>query len=81
MTILDQLCSAIRSKSVVDLVYDGQSRVVHPHIVWSDKKSDTMVECWQTAGYSSRGKTPCWSRYNLEKISSVQLTGEHFEGP
>ena len=81
MTILDQLCLAIRSKSVVEVVYDGERRVVRPHVVWTDKKSDTMVECWQTAGYSSRGKIPCWSRYNLEKITGLEVSDEHFPGP
>lgn len=81
MSILDEVCSGIRTKSVLGLLYDGQRRVVHPYIVWTDKKGDTMVECWQTAGFSSRGTIPCWSRYSVDKITRVEETGEHFQDP
>ncbi len=80
MTILDEACSAIRSKSVIRVMYEGESRIVQPHIIWIGNKGDTVVECWQTAGFSSRGKLPCWARYNIEKIAHIEVTADHFPG-
>jgi hypothetical protein len=81
MDALEQLCSAIRNKLVVEFTYDRQSRVVQPHIVWRDKSGGTIVECWQTGGYTSRGAIPCWSRYSVERIAQVHVTGDRFSAP
>ena len=43
MSILDELCSGIQTKSVLQLIYDGERRVVRPHIVWTNKKGDCLA--------------------------------------
>ena len=49
MSNVDTLCDAVRSRSVVELTYDNQIRVVNPHVVWikQDDERTVFCSCWQ----------------------------------
>ncbi len=80
MSNVDTLCDAVRSRSVVELTYDNQIRVVNPHVVWikQDDERTVFCSCWQVGGYSSRGKPPLWARLKVAEITSCKITSETF---
>lgn len=79
MTVRETLCSATRSKHVVDFTYDGHERRVEPYVVWKDSKDEWQLGGW-SVGFSKSGTEPPWRDYALNKITAVSITDESFDG-
>jgi hypothetical protein len=80
MNLLSTICNAIRERRVIDVVYDGHTRTVEPHIVWQTKDDDYVLDGWQIGGHSDSDTDPPWRRFPFAKIESAALRDETFSG-
>jgi hypothetical protein len=76
----DQLCSAVRGRRLVTIVFDGKSRTLEPHVVYPSADDEWYFEGWQTDGYTSRPGTTPWRRYKIDDIESLTVLDETFSG-
>ncbi|WP_371504280.1 hypothetical protein [Nitrosopumilus adriaticus] len=63
---------------LVELVYDGYSRIVEIH-VYGKKNGKDGIMVYQIRGKSSTGKLG-WKRMHLEKIVHLRVLREKFPG-
>ncbi|MBU4273652.1 MAG: WYL domain-containing protein [Planctomycetes bacterium] len=79
MTTRETLCSAVRSRHIVEFSYAGKSRTVEPYVVWHDDKDEWQLGGWSIS-YSKSGTNPSWRCYNVSAISNVTITPNTFTG-
>jgi predicted DNA-binding transcriptional regulator YafY len=79
--MIPTLCSAIRSRHVIEFDYEGHHRIVNPHTVFDTKDGHTCLEAWQTGGTGLRTPPPDWGHFRLSKIRNLVITDASFAGP
>lgn len=69
--------NAIASKNIIKFTYQGRQRIAEPHIcgIHSGRK---QLLVYQIGGDSARGDLPNWRRFNVDEISSIQITSQSF---
>lgn len=72
------VCSAIRSRSLVEFDYDGGTRLVEPHCHGFGKTGKEFLRAYQVDGYSSSGQPEGWKLIDLSKVTGLYLTGGTF---
>jgi len=72
------LCNAISQRRSISLWYGGGSRVADPYIVYEGSTGKILVDAYQTAGYSERGESVGWKRFEVDQISALQVLGRAF---
>ena len=72
--------TAIANKEVVKFFYHGYERIAEPH-VYGRKGGKIQVLFYQIGGGSSSGGLPQWRRMDVDEMSGLQTTGQHFQGP
>ncbi len=82
MTIEEELCAAIDSRSVIVITSakdpEGATREVEPHIVYEASTRNILVDFYQLAGYSERG-TLEWKRLKVADIQKVERLDKTFK--
>jgi len=73
----DQIISAIKNLKVVKILYGG-SRIIEPHILYESPSGNTLLDAYQTSGYSESNKPADWKRFVIDKIQSFELTENAF---
>jgi predicted DNA-binding transcriptional regulator YafY len=85
----DIIIDAIRNKKVLVINYDGEEpggnglRYIEPVCFGYSKKNNPVLRAWDMEGASHRNVTgekplPSWRYFNINKIFSIQPTGENF---
>jgi len=85
----DVIIDAIRNKKVLVINYEGEEpggnglRYIEPVCFGYSKKNNPVLRAWDMEGASHRNVTgerplPSWRYFNVEKISTIQPTGEFF---
>ena len=75
------LCSAIRSRHLIEFYYNGGSRLVEPFCYGEITPGDNEVlECYQVSGYSEFGEPVGWKLFRVSEISGLEIAGEQFTG-
>jgi predicted DNA-binding transcriptional regulator YafY len=74
------LCEAIRTRHVVQFLYDGHLRVVEPHMVVANELHHYALSGWFVSGYSHETQ-PGWREYLLSGIANLQITDATLPGP
>ena len=73
------IVSAINNTVRVEFVYNGEQRVVEPHIIGRTKNNRTMVRGYQVGGKSSSGRPlPAWALFDVENIQNFTFTDRKF---
>lgn len=72
------LILAIRGKQVLELRYNGYSRLIEPHAYGADKNGVDKLRCYQVGGGSASGDPVDWKMLKVAEIGSIHLTGRHF---
>jgi microsomal dipeptidase-like Zn-dependent dipeptidase len=49
------LCEAIRSRRLVEFLYEGGLRVVEPHMIAQNELGHSILSGWFVAGFSLHG--------------------------
>jgi hypothetical protein len=73
------LVDAVRAHRAVELVYRGDSRIVHPHAVYRSPAGKLCVDGVQVAGASRSGALPGWREFELMKIADVRVLDATFD--
>ena len=77
------LCSAVKSRRVVEFYYHGGFRTAEPYclgIVMSGEADNESLLCYQVGGHSEYGGTEGWKLFRASEISDLEITGEPFRG-
>ena len=77
----DQLCGAIRRRSLVMFEYGDLIRVVEPHRFGVNSAGHEMMSGWLRAGYSRSDPAGGWRNYLLTDVSALQVLDAPFAGP
>ena len=76
----EQLCGAIRRRSLVMFEYGDLIRVVEPHRFGVNSAGHEMLSGWLRAGYSRSDPAGGWRNYLLHEVSSLQVLDAPFAG-
>lgn len=75
-----KICSAIRTKRIISLYYDGGFRSFEPYCHGRTKKGNEVLRAFQISGYSRSGKQKGWKLLSVSKISNLKILDETFQG-
>ncbi|HNT26540.1 MAG TPA: WYL domain-containing protein [bacterium] len=70
---------AIRTKAIIEFYYSSHHRVVEPHVLGIHTGIIQLLG-YQIDGSSSSGKLPEWRRFDLNRMSNIQITDKKFSG-
>jgi hypothetical protein len=73
----DLICQAIREKRLLELLHDGLTRRVAPHIYGIDAAGEELLSCYEVWG-GDEGAAAGWLSLRLAEITRVQLTSKRF---
>ena len=76
----EQLCAAIRRRSLVMFEYGDLIRVVEPHRFGINSAGHEMLSGWLRAGYSRSDPAGGWRNYLLSDVSAMQVLDAPFAG-
>ena len=76
----EQLCAAIRRRSLVMFEYGDLIRVVEPHRFGVNSAGHEMLSGWLRAGYSRSDPAGGWRNYLLSDVSALQVLDAPFTG-
>jgi predicted DNA-binding transcriptional regulator YafY len=77
----DTLCEAIAARRLIEFRYDGMVRVVEPYTVGILTTGNVALSAWHVRGFSESRAVPKWRLYTLDKMGSITVLDEVFEGP
>lgn len=72
------ISSAIRSRAVLQISYEGTSRTVEPHCHGISRPGNEVLRAYQTGGYSMSGQSVGWKLFEVSKMTSIRATGAVF---
>ena len=76
----EQLCAAIRRRSLVMFEYGDLIRVVEPHRFGVNSAGHEMLSGWLRAGYSRSDPAGGWRNYLLSDVNALQVLDAPFAG-
>jgi hypothetical protein len=76
----EQLCAAIRRRSLVMFEYGDLIRVVEPHRFGVNSAGHEMLSGWLRAGYSRSDPAGGWRNYLLSDVAALQVLDAPFAG-
>jgi len=74
------ICIAIENRYVLRVIYGGE-RVIEPHCYGVSPGGNELLRAFQTSGYSESGESFGWKLFRMDKMGSIEGTGETFAGP
>ena len=78
----NDICKAIKNKSIIEFSYKGHKRIVEPHCYGILKSTNNEALCaYQVSGYSLSGAKPPWRLYIISEMSEIIVTDKQFEIP
>jgi len=72
------ICTAIKTKSVIKFFYNGGIREVEPYCYGVSTADNDVLRGYQIGGYSKSGNTVGWKLYSVSNISQLTITDKHF---
>ena len=75
------LAEAIARKQMIELKYDGFSRLVEPHAYGVGKAGTEKLLCWQVSGGSASGERHGWKLLNVSDIRATTMSESQFPSP
>jgi predicted DNA-binding transcriptional regulator YafY len=77
--MLEQISSAISSKSLISFRYDGENRLVEPHALGYTAKGRLSLRGFQPAGGTTRELG--WKLFTADKVEDLTVLPLTFEAP
>jgi hypothetical protein len=79
----ETICSAIRSRRVIEFYYHGGYRTVEPFclgVVMSGEGDNESLLCYQTGGFSELREVVGWKLYRASEMEDIEILNEQFSG-
>lgn len=77
------LCSAIKSRRVIEFYYHGGYRTVEPFclgVVLSTEADNESLICYQVGGFSELREVVGWKLYRASEMEDIEVLNEQFSG-
>ena len=74
-------CEALRSGHVLELRYDGYSRLVEVHAVGFTKDDNAIMRAWQVGGGSVSNEPTGWKLLRLDEATGAVVTHQKSLAP
>lgn len=72
------LAQAIAAHRLVQLDYNGSTRVVEPYIYGVDSHGHEILSAYQVTGGSLSGEHAGWKTFEVAKSGDIQMLGSRF---
>jgi hypothetical protein len=75
------ICSAIRSRRVIEFYYHGGYRTVEPFclgVVMTGEADNESLLCYQTGGFSELREVVGWKLYRASEMEDIEVSREQF---
>jgi len=76
----NSICSAIRSRKIIQFYYNGGYRTVEPYCYGIGRTGNELLRAFQTGGYSESGNPVQWKLFSVNKMSNISITDDEFPG-
>lgn len=77
----DLIAEAITALHLMQLDYNGSTRVVEPHIYGVDTRGHETLSAFQVAGGSLSGEHTGWKTFELARIEAIRVLASRFGKP
>ncbi len=74
------ICKAIEQHRLLELHYEGQFRIVEPHVYGHDGGDVILLRAYQIAGGSGSRAPVGWKMFDTAKIGRLDILDTCFEG-
>ena len=74
-------CEALRSGHVLELRYDGYSRLVEVHAVGFNDDDNAVMRVWQVSGGSMNSEPVGWKLLRLDEAADAVVTQQKSLAP
>ena len=77
------ICSAIRSRRIIEFYYHGGYRTVEPFclgVVLSGGADNESLLCYQVGGFSELREVVGWKLYRASEMEDIEVSNEQFSG-
>ena len=81
MRVNESIIRAINGKRLIKLVYSPGARVVEPHTYGINVHGNELLRAFQIRGASSSGERRGWKLFRLDRIASMAVLSDEFQGP
>jgi molybdenum cofactor cytidylyltransferase len=75
------ICQAIRTRTTLEFTYDGNYRVVEPHVLGTTAKGNVVLRAFQVGGASASGPLDAWRLFDVALMTNLRATPNKFTGP
>jgi hypothetical protein len=78
---IPEACEALRNRKQVEIVYDGQPRLIEFHTIGFSKDGRPIARVWQVQGGSNSGDGSGWKLLRLNDVQFVKIAEGESEAP
>ncbi len=72
------ICSAIRSKQMIQFNYEDSTRVAEPYCYGQSNEGNEFLRAFQVKGHSKSGNPVGWKLFRASKIENIIITKDYF---
>lgn len=73
--------AAIDERRLIHLDYDPGLRLIEPHAYGLSSQGNELLRAFQVSGASASGEHHHWKLFRVDRISSMTVLEEKFDGP
>ena len=74
----DIICSAIKSKQLIQFIFNNCERIVEPYCYGTSKNNKEVLRAYQIKGKSTSGKPIGWKLFDVSKIDNIKINKKLF---
>jgi hypothetical protein len=74
-------CEALKNGSQVEIVYDGETRLIEFHTIGVSKDGRPIARVWQVQGGSKSGDSTGWKLLRLNDMQFVKIGNDQSNAP
>ncbi|HIP12844.1 MAG TPA: hypothetical protein EYG73_09025 [Arcobacter sp.] len=75
----EMIIEAIKSKKVMQFIYDNALRIVEPYTYGVSKKGKDQLRAFQIEGGSNSSNTLGWRPFTVDKMENIRILDDSFE--
>lgn len=72
------ICSAIKSKNLIQFNYEDGTRLVEPYCYGLTSKDKEVLRAYQVKGHSRSGNPVGWKLFSVSKIENIKVIKKFF---